>query len=436
MASYREIIYLAFPSIITNITYMLLPLIDLLTIGGFGNVVVSSLGLSRQIINILSLVSTAVSIGVTAIVARRVGEERDEAAFLVYMNAIFLSLAISVPVMIVVLEVSGDIFRFMNAPPEVVTVGTIYLSILGWNIPIMFLSGTVSSGLAGAGDTKTPFYASLLTLSAKTLLNILLVRGVSTGEEAMRAIGFASIASSIIGLSALLLLFAGNKLIIKRTNKGGVSTRIMRKILEIGVPGSFERLISSFAMFTYTWLIMKFGTEAMSAQTAGMTIEGMSFMQGVGISVAVASLAGRRLGGGREDEAEDVIKKGVKISFMTMVPMAVLLFSGATAVASILTPRNIEKTALYLRIMSFQHPFLAAYIVMAGGLRGSGETKAPLLISSICSWGIRVGLGLILGMYVLIDVVGVWMGALMDFIVRTLLIYWVYRKGAWKKIEI
>jgi Na+-driven multidrug efflux pump len=118
--------------------------------------------------------------------------------------------------------------------------------------------------------------------------------------------------------------------------------------------------------------------------------------------------------------------------------MAAVLFFGGARIASLYTsdPVVIKQAAMVLRVIGLVQPAQSTQFILAGGLRGAGDTKWPLYSTFIGVWGVRVLMGYIFVTVFHLGLLGAWMGMALDQLIRSSVIYTRFRKGDWKAVTV
>lgn len=437
---YKEIFRIAWPVVVADLIRVSFFTIDAIMIGQLGAAALAAVGLGGQILHMISIVSSALSIGVLAICARRKGEGRVDEVYKTLVNAFILATVVSLPATIAIALFSREILSIFKVEESVLVKGTVYLSISSLTIPLFFVMNIFDSSFRGVGDTLTPMMVSTISGGIKVALNYLLIFG-KYGFPALGVIGLA-ISSIVAGVLGLIIYFAvvfSGRFEIKRVTLSKVlDLALWRKIAMIGIPSMVENFFSQFARLLYTYMVTFFGTAVLAANEIGIRIEAYSFMPGFAFSIASASLVGQNLGKRDISKAKKIFRESSLIasSAMLLASIVFLVFPESLSRIFVSDPEVVNYAALYLRIMAFQQPFLGIYMVYAGGIRGSGDTKTPLYVSLASTYSCRIGLGYLLGFVLGLGATGVWLGGLFDFIIRSFLIYLAYKKGNWYKIRI
>jgi len=155
---------------------------------------------------------------------------------------------------------------------------------------------------------------------------------------------------------------------------------------------------------------------------------------GMALSVALISLVGQNLGAGKPDLAEKYMKESVNIGLVcSAVAMALLLiFPGF--IADVLTKEADVKENLVMcfRMLALFVPGQVLQMGIAGGLRGGGDTKWPLISTMAGVLGVRMALGYLFISVFHMGLFGAWLANCLDQDLRGVIIYFRYRSGKWK----
>ena len=178
------------------------------------------------------------------------------------------------------------------------------------------------------------------------------------------------------------------------------------------------------------------GTVAVAAHAVALRAESLSFMPGFGFAVASTTLVGQGLGAKDPDRAEQSGYLSFRLAMWLMVAMGVVFVLLPRPLIALFTndPAVIDTAILPLRIVGFVQPFMAAAMVFPGSLRGAGDTRYPMLVTSVSIWVTRVPIALLLAGP--LGLVGAWLGMAIDNTVRGVLFFLRFRNGRWKKAQV
>ncbi len=435
----KNVFQLAWPAVITMLLQMVVGIADIAMVGRLGAEELAAVGLGRQLTFIFYGVISGVSVGTTALIARYIGEKNEKKARLVgeqsLIFGLFLSLLIGVPGFLY-----GDTFlRFLGAEPNVIVIGYDYLQIMFAGLFAVFMTFVINAIFRGAGDTRTPMYLMGVINFLNVGLNYILifgvwkipflgVRGAAVGTIISRSLAV------IIGLYLLISGTRGFTLALRPT----VDLSIIRKIVKVGFPASGERLINSTAQIAYTMIVVSFGTVAVAAHQVAIRSESFSFMPGFGFAIAATTLVGQNLGAEKPKRAEKCAYESLKLAVMIMSIMGVLFFVFPEYFVWIFTDESevIAAAIPCLMIIAVTEPMLGTMFVLAGSLRGAGDTTSPMIITGLSLWLVRIPMAYFLGVTLDLGLTGAWIAMSFETAVRGTLMYLRFRMGKWKEITV
>jgi putative MATE family efflux protein len=207
----------------------------------------------------------------------------------------------------------------------------------------------------------------------------------------------------------------------------------MMEVIRIGIPVTGDRLLQQAGQLMYLKVVMLYGTTAYAAHQIGMAIEAISFLPGLGISMAATTAVGQRLGAQRVFEAAMAHREANRLALLIMAGMGILFFGAPATLLRVFT----EDTALIalgtplLRIVALLQIPLAITLVLSGSLRGAGDTPALFLSTVVGSWGIRVPLAWLFAEVFQFSLVAVWSLLLADWLGRMTVLACRYRSSDW-----
>jgi putative MATE family efflux protein len=188
----------------------------------------------------------------------------------------------------------------------------------------------------------------------------------------------------------------------------------------------FARIVSSFGTVTY------------AAHQVALNVEGLSFSPPQAFQTAATALTGQSLGAKKPDAAMRVGKEARLIGIcMAAITGSILFFLGRYVVQLYTDdPTVIERSAYVLKIIAFAQPFMATNFVLAGALRGAGDTKWTLYITMAGIWGVRVVVAYFLALKMGMGLTGAWIAMALDMTTRAILVNMRFAAGHWTKINV
>lgn len=433
----KDVASLALPAVGEMILYMMIGVFDTMMVGQYGgNIAVSSVGLSSEIIYTFSniFISIGISVAVTSLVARRIGakeyEQAEQYATLGFTAGIVTALCISIALFIF----SNNILTLAGAKGEVIVLGTIYMRIVSIGIFFNMLMNIMNAILRGSGNTKTPLIGSLFVNFINIFLDWVLIFG-RFGLPEMGVRG-AAVATAIAQFSGFIFigLYIRNKSSIAPKLKylRSFSSHRLKDLLKLSIPSSMQEGAFSISRLLSTFMIMRTGTIAFASNQIATTLESISFMPGWGVAIAATTLVGHKIGEKNYKKAKEYANTSVAIgiSIMLLCSLMFVLFPNILIRLFIDESETevIRLGALCIMAAALEQPFLAVSMIVGGSLKGSGDTRTPFMVSLISSWVIRLPL-----MYYFIylkqsPVVYVWFITAIQWAFDGILIFILFRR--------
>ncbi|PZE22237.1 MATE family efflux transporter [Paenibacillus xerothermodurans] len=425
------------PSLVENILLNVLQMIVMIMVGHVGAEAVTAVGLTNQPIFFALAIFMALNIGTTAIIARAMGAGNVEEANLTAQQTFILSMLLSVGVIILSYLYAENIMIFMGATPEVMQEGVGYAQIMFLSLGFTILSMSLSAVLRGAGDTRTPMKINVLSNIIVVVLGYPLIYGIGIipGLGVAGAAIATALAKAFAAIWVLKVLFGkGSYIKLSWSQVGTFHYPTIRRLVKIGLPSMGEQFAMRLGQLVFTIVVSGLGTAVFAAHTICFNIMGFAFMPGMAFALAASTLVGQGLGAGKPDLAEKFgwetqrfgrIFGGITgVCFIILAPYIMMLYTNDQTV--------INAGSSALRIIGCIQTFQATQFILAGALRGAGDTKIPLISTfvGVCIFRSLLGLLFVIGFNW--GIIGAYLSIAIDQIVRTAIIFYRYKSGRWK----
>ncbi|HCW50906.1 MAG TPA: hypothetical protein DGR79_02405 [Clostridiales bacterium] len=437
----REVFRLAWPAILEMCLHMAVWMFDVAMIGRLGAVPLSATAVGGQVYWGLMFLLGGIGVAVTAIVSRRVGEDDTEGASAAAGQGVALAVAAGLAMGLAIWAAAPGLFRLTRLGPEVSALGMDYLRVICRGAPFLVTSMVLSGILRGHGDTRTPMLLAALVNGLNILGDYVLIFG-NFGLPALgvRGAALASFGAHVVGLCLFVGLLFGGRL-RARVRPGDVfrfDGAMVRSILRLAVPASMENFLTDMARTVGVFAVATLGPVSMAAYEVTATTEAISFMPGFGFAVATTVLVGQSLGAGDPGKARAVVTQAGWIAVVFMGSLGVVFFLFPRPLVSIFTndPAIIEVASRCLRVTAFAQPFIALHGVLSGALRGAGDTRSPMVVAGVTSWGCRVLLTYVVVLALGLPLEWVWGVMALDFGLKMFWLLAVYRQGRWQGIRV
>ena len=424
---------LAIPIIVENVLQSLLGTTDTYFAGKLADNAIAGISVTNLIMNIFISFFSTISIGTTAVVSRNYGKKNFKNVNISIANSIILGLILGVIISLISFLFRVPILKISRIEKEVINYAMPYYLIVVVPSVFLCLQLILSSCLRSIKDTKTPMYVTAFSNILNIILNIVFI----TMGLGVFGLVLATTLSRLVGMSILFFKLKNHDENI-HFNFKEVNRKDFFIILNIGIPAGIEKLIMRIGQLIYNSMIISIGTASYVAHNIAGVIEGYSYIPSMGFGVAIATLMGIALGENNPLKAKKQTILTYYASTISMVVIGIIFFVFAPQLASIFTKtKEIQEIVIkVLRIIAFFQPFSSMVQIMTYALQGAGDTKFPMYSTFIGIWGIRIGIGYVLGVYCKLGLSGVWYAYAIDVMVRGILLFIRFKIGKWKRISI
>lgn len=437
----RDVIQLAWPAVVEQLLIQLFSMIDMMMVGGVGPAAIAAIGLTNQPIFLAMAAFMALNVGTTAIIARFIGAGNVAEANVAARQSLLIVSALGVVATLAVYSFADPIVRFMGAKDDAIGYGITYIRMISLGFIPQTIGMAVTAMLRGSGDTRTPMRYNIIANVVNVVGNILLINGY-LGFPRWGVFG-AALATTIgrtIGMVLALRAITGGKSVLHVSIRDKFTPRfdLIQRIIKIGAPAMLEQVVMRFGMITFTKIVSGLGTLVYAAHQIAMDIVGLSFTPGMGFGMAATSLIGRSLGKKRPDWAETYGWQTQRIGNLIAGFMAVVFFFGGRYLAALYThdPDVIRNAANALRLIALVQTLQSTQFILAGALRGAGDTRWPLISTLIGVVIVRVALATLFVKVLGWGLLGAWAAMAIDQCTRSGFIYFRYKSGKWKTVRV
>ena len=436
----RAIFVLSVPMILEMGMEGVFAVVDMFFVSKISTNAVATVGLTESILYIIYSVAVGLSMALTAIVARRIGEKDPERAANAAFQGILISSAIAIVLGVLGLFFAEDILRLMGGEEDMIQEGKGYTKIMfGFNISIVLIF-VINSIFRGAGNASIAMRALILSNCLNIVLDPLLIFG--WGPVPAFGIEGAAIATTIgrsIGVVyQMSQLFKGNS-IIKLTIKNVVlRMKTVVEILKVAIGGMGQFLIESASWIILVRIVSMFGTEAVAGYQISMRVIFFTILPAWGMSNAVATLVGQNLGAKQPDRAEKTVWLTARYCMVFLGIIAVVFFQFADEVASIFTKEAaviaIARSAL--QVICLGYLFFAYGMAITQAFNGAGDTKTPMVVNVIVFWLFQIPFAYLTAVHFDLREVGVFISIAVAHSIHAVVCLFIFRKGKWKEKKV
>ncbi len=436
----RAIFLLGVPMILELVMESTFAVVDIYFVGKLGASAVATVGLTETYLFLLYAVGMGLSMAVTAIVARRIGEKNLKDAGSSAVQSIFLALLAAAPFAIGGLFFPRELLSLMGADDWSITTGYIYTKwMLGGNAVIMLLF-VINAIFRGAGDASIAMWVLLISNGINIILDPLLIFG--WGPVPALGIEGAAIATNIgrgVGVMVQLwILFRGGKHIKVLLSQIKWHAKDMAIIFKTSLGGVGQMIIAMTSWIFLMRILAGVGSEAVAGATIALRIMMFTMMPAFGLSNAAATLVGQNLGARDPQRAEEAIWKIGVYTMIFLIGVSFVYFFYNEELMAIFTndARVIGIGGEWLKILSYSYFVYGWWMVTTQAFNGAGDTKTPTKINLVFFWLLQIPLAYYLAIEQDWEQSGVFWAVFFSETAAGLFTLWLFTRGKWKKFQV
>ncbi len=427
---------LAVPMVLEMAMESIFAVTDMFFVASLGSEAIAVVGLTEAVVTLLYAVAIGLSMGVTAMISRRVGEKKLDQANFVAAQALWAGLLVALLVGVIGLFFAEKILVLMGGSESVVREGKHYTTtMLGGSVTILYLF-LINAIFRGAGDASIAMRSLWLANGINIVLDPMLIYGVGPFPE-MGVTG-AAVATTIgrgVGVIYQLSHLLNNKhRITLRIEHLKPNFAILNRLIRVSTGGILQFLIATASWVALVRIIATFGSDAVAGYTIAIRIIVFTILPSWGLGNAAATLVGQNLGAGEPERAEQSVWTIARFNLVFMICVAIIFIVFAPFLVGVFTsdPTVSRYAISCLRYISYGYGFYAVGMVLVQAFNGAGDTMTPTKINFFCYWLCQIPLAYLLAHRVNLGPDGVFLAiALIESLIAIVGLI-IFRRGHWK----
>jgi putative MATE family efflux protein len=389
---YRSLANLAVPLILANLVQQLYNMTDVFFLGRYkSSLALSAAGISMQISWMLIYMFVGLSVGASIVTAQSFGAKSADRLTKAVHTTISLSIFSGVILTIFGVILTPVLLGIINTPEEVMPEAKSYLRVHFLSM-LPFIGYTMGSALLrGVGDTKTSMYAISISLVVKFVLVYILVKVLHGGVvHAASATICAQAAACAVVIRRLLKSTGPHRLEPKKLR---VDKPTLWKIVTLGVPMGLQSLAQYLANVYFISQVNLYGPDAMAGLITFTRFEGVLYMPVDGFSLAASTLSGQNIGARNYNNIHRITRQTAYLCLGLCLISSIAVLLLGPMVIGLFNPTNARAVQVGTLLIIFIVPAYFLYAInqtFSGVIRGTGETRAPMLIILFFTCGVRI----------------------------------------------
>lgn len=434
---------MAWPAMLESFFVALAGMVDSLMVSSLGSYAVAAVGLTTQPKFLGLALFIACNVSISALVARRKGEDNREGANRIFVTFLSFVLVIAVLMSALLAIYADPIIHLCGSESTTHESAVEYYRIIMGGMIFNVISLGINAAQRGSGNTRITMRTNVTSNALNVLFNYLLIGG-HFGFPALGIRGAAiatvlgTVVACIMSIASICTkrTFVSIPYIILQKLKPGWES--FCSIIKVAYSVFLEQILVRFGFMMTALMAADQGTAAMAAHQVGMNILSLSFAFGDGLQATAVALIGYSLGRKEPEQAKRYGRTCQMIGLLISLVLAVIYFLGGKWLYELFFA-EAEIVAIgvqLMRVVIFIVILQISQVIFMGSLRGAGDTLFTAVVGMISVSIIRTLVSW-LGGYVLgLGIVGIWFGILADQLARFIMGSIRFKQGKWIKIKI
>ena len=436
----REVVVLAVPAILTQLSMTVMGFIDSAMVGRLGATELGAVGFASIWVWTLFNFFFGLASATQTFVAQAWGADRERECGSWAWQGFYLVVPSVVGIAGTVALTAAPLLAWLGPSAELQRASVTYVLPVLAGAPGLGLAFVLASFFRGFGDTRTPLYATLVANALNAVLDYGLIFGkLGLPELGLAGAGVATAIGQWVYGGYLLVAFLRRPTRERfATGAWSPSRDRMRRVLRTGLPIGGEWVIGMLSFAVFSTVIARMGDTSAAASQAFIVLLSFSFMQAIGISVAASTLVGRYVGADDPGAARRSFRSAQKLAAgLAIATGAVFIAFPELLIRVFSSDPEVVAVGRALVVVGAVFQFCDAFGIVAGGaLRGAGDTRWPFVVHTLFAWLVFVPLAYVLGVVLDGGALGAWIAGTVYVALLTSVLLLRFWQGAWEQIEI
>lgn len=405
-------------------------------------VATDALGVTSYVTWLMAMIHMAVGAGATALIARAVGGRHRGLAHAALGQSLILALAGGLVVGAVVFAAAPAIGLLAGLTGHGLDLSVLYLRVVTLAVPFSALLVVGGACLRGAGDTRTPFVVMVVVNLVNVGASCVLVYAPAPiGGHGVAGIAAGTVAAWLVGaVMILVVLIRGWGGIRLHLHRLWPHAHTLRRVIRVGAPNLLESVLGMWvANFLVLMIVGRLAARGViGAHMIAIRIESLSFLSGYALSIAAATLTGQYLGLGSATQARRAVGLCWLVACGIMGTLGIAFLTVPHWFARLITdaPLLLDQCITPIRICGPIQIFFATQMVLGGAMRGAGDTRTTMWITTLSTYVVRLPAVYLLGITWGLGLNGVWLALCGELVLRGGIFAIRFWQGTWARVEV
>ena len=434
--SNHQLIMLIIPLIIEQALNSLVGMVDGMMISSAGEAAISGVSLVDMINAIMLTLFAALATGGAVVTSQYLGARQMEKARRSAGQLVLMSAVLGIVLMAVCEVFAGqliDLF-FGTIAPDVREACLVYLGITALSFPFIALFNAGAAIFRSVGNSKVSMKVSLLMNVINVVGNAVCVLGLKMG---VAGVAIPTLVSRAVAAVIILVLVSkrNDGLYVDKKNVFSLESGMMKNILAIGIPNACENSFFSLGRTVVVSFISVYGTVQITANSVANSLDNLAIILGLAMGMAMVTVVGQCVGAGDREQTRYYMKKLMVWSYILLGAVNVAMMIFCPKLIGLYSNLSEETVALAYRLVMmhsfFVIPMWPLSFVLPNALRAANDAKFTMWVGIISMLSMRIGLGWVMCIYLGWGATGIWIGMILDWVVRISCFVPRYLSGKW-----
>ena len=385
-----QLVLFSLPLMMGNIFQMLYNTVDSIIVGNFvSKQALAAIGSTTVIVNMLVFFFAGFSIGAGVVIGQNFGARSMDRLHDAVHTTMAATFVLSLALTLFGIAMVKPMLVFMRTPEDVFADATLYLRIYIGGISGLLIYNMGSGILRAVGDSTRPLYFLILTSVLNIVLDLFFVLVLKTG---IAGAAIATVLSQFISAALILRLLTRTKDIYRMNwRELRIDFPILRKIVAVGMPAALQAVITSFSNIFVQSYVNYFGSDVMAGWSSYNKLDHFILLPMQSMSMASTTFVSQNTGAGNEQRSRRGTVLAILMTCAVTGLIASILYIRASGAVRLFSPdaEVIRYGALFIRTNVFFLLFNCINHVLAGALRGRGDSRGPMIIMLSTFVGVR-----------------------------------------------
>ena len=375
------LIAFALPLMLGNVFQMLYNTVDSVIVGNFvSKQALAAIGSTTVIVNMLVFFFNGFSIGAAVGIGKYFGARNMEKLHDAVETTMAATFVLSAVFTVVGVLMVKPMLHLMHTPEDVFREATLYLRIYIGGISGLLIYNMGSGVLRAVGDSTRPLCFLVFTSVLNIVLDLFFVLVLKTG---IAGAAIATILSQFVSAAMILVLLTRTRDIYRLDwRELHLNFPILRRIFAVGMPAAIQSVITAFSNIFVQGYINVFGSDVMAGWSSYNKLDQFIMLPMQSMAMSATTFVSQNCGAGNDRRSDRGAVTAIGLSLGITGAIAVLLVTFAPAAVRLFSPDPavIQYGVLFIRANTFFLLFACVDHVLAGALRGRGDSRGPMII--------------------------------------------------------